>query len=209
MSSDVLEFYAFPDGDGINIPGVDTEKGLSYFCGELDVYIPCLRSFAENTPAALGMLRNVSRETLPDYIIRVHGLKGTSATIGSETIRETAMALEKMARAGDLDGVLAGKDKLIEDAEKIVANINAWFEKFDKINAKPCLEVPDRNVLARLRQCCEKFDMQGIDNARAELEGARYSKDDGLVKWIIDRINVSELAEIAARLVEYEKDLAK
>jgi CheY-like chemotaxis protein len=115
----------------INIPGVDSEKGLLLYEGEMDIYLPLLRSYALNTPEGLDKIRAVSRETLPDYTIMVHGLKGTSASIGAEKTREAAFNLEKMAKSGDYDGVMSLNEKFIRDTENLVANIKAWLEEYD------------------------------------------------------------------------------
>jgi CheY-like chemotaxis protein len=69
-----------------HIPGVDTEKGLSLYGGDLGIYLPTLRSHVSYTTDVLGKLRTVSKETLPEYVINVHGFKGTSASIGAENI---------------------------------------------------------------------------------------------------------------------------
>jgi signal transduction histidine kinase/DNA-binding response OmpR family regulator len=188
----------------ISITGVDTKRGLSLYGGEMDIYLPLLRSYVSNTPVTLGKLGSVSKETLPEYVINVHGLKGTSASIGAEAIRETAFNLETMSRAGDLNGVLAKNGILIKDTENIVANIKLWLEKYDAGNAKPRLKAPPREVLIRLRQSCEKFDMKGIDKAMAELESADYEQDADLITWLKEKIDTSEIAVAARRLSEYQ-----
>ena len=119
------------DENTVNIHGVDTGRGLSLYKGELGTYLPLLRSYAVNTPAALDKLRIVSKETLQDYAVNIHGLKGSSANIGAEKTRATAFVLETMARKGDLDGVLAQNDRFIKDTENIVDNIKTWFEQYD------------------------------------------------------------------------------
>jgi CheY-like chemotaxis protein len=125
-----------PDAKGkINIPGVDTEKGLSVFDGDLDVYKKLLHSYVVNTPAALERIRNVNEETLKEYTINVHGIKGASASLGVETIRKEAYNLEMMARAGDLRGVMTDNGKFINSAEKIIAAIKNWLEEQDGENS--------------------------------------------------------------------------
>jgi HPt (histidine-containing phosphotransfer) domain-containing protein len=120
----------FDDEDIVlEIPGLDVEKGLFFYDYETDIYILSLRSFAKHIPASLDMLRNVSEETLPDYLIKIHGLKGTSANIGAEKTRETASKLEAMAKAGDLNGVLALNEMFIKNTEILLAEIKAWLEK--------------------------------------------------------------------------------
>jgi len=188
----------------IEIPGVNTKKGLSLYAGEKKIYLPLLRSYAANTPGILDKLRTVSAETLPDYVITVHGLKGTSAGIGAEAIREAALNLETMSRAGDLQGVLAKNDKLIADTEIIVANVKAWLQQYDaKSEKKPRLKAPDRELLARLRQSCENYDMDGIDKVMAELEKADYDEDADLIPWLREKVETSEFDEAAERLKKY------
>jgi PAS domain S-box-containing protein len=193
----------------IDIPGVNTKKGLSFYGGEIDIYLSLLRSYVSNTSKLLKKLKAVSKETLPDYVISVHGLKGTSAGIGAEIIRENALNMEAISRAGDLDGVLSGNDKLISDTEIIVANIKTWLEQYDAQNAKPRRKAPDRDVLAQLRQSCENYAMSGIDKAMAELESTDYEEGADLVAWLKEKIEISEITEAAARLAQYEKELNK
>ena len=193
----------------INIPGVDTEKGISLYGGDTKIYITLLRSYVSNTPGNLNKLRAVSKETLPEYVIAVHGLKGTSAGIGAETIREAALTLENLSRAEDLDNVLALNKRLINDTEVIVENVKKWLDQYDADNAKPRLKAPDREVLARLMQSCENYDMAGIDKAMSELESTDYEKDADLVKWLKEKIVISEISEAATRLAQYEKELSK
>jgi CheY-like chemotaxis protein len=118
----------------IIITGVDTEKGLSLYGDEMDIYLTTLRSYVSNAMDVLDRIRIVSEESLPDYVINVHGLKGMSASIGAEIIREMALDLEKTGKAGDLQGIRAKNDRFIKDTENILANIKTWLEKHDKEN---------------------------------------------------------------------------
>jgi len=189
----------------IEIPGVDTKKGLSLYAGEMDIYLPLLRSYAANTPTVLEKLKAVSAENLTNYVITVHGLKGTSAGIGAEAIREAALELENKSRAGDLQGVLAKNDKLINDTEVIVANVKAWLEQYDASREKkPLHKTPDKEVLKRLKKSCDNFNMKGIDEAIAELESADYEEGGELVAWLREKIDISEIKEIADRLAKEE-----
>jgi PAS domain S-box-containing protein len=184
----------------IEIPGVDTKKGLSLYAGDMDIYLPLLRSYSFNTPVTLEKLRSVSSETLSDYVISVHGLKGTSAGIGAEVIRAQALELEQMSLAGDLQGVFSKNNKLIADTEVIVANIKAWLRDYEARNVKPKLKAPDKELLAKLRQCCENYDMSGIDAAMAELDKSDYEEGADFVAWLNEKIDISEIDNVAARL---------
>jgi len=186
----------------IEIPGVDSKKGLSLYAGDTDIYLPLLRSYIANTPATLEKLKNVTAENLPNYVISVHGLKGTSAGIGAEKIREAALELENLSRAGDLQGVLAKNDKLIADAQAVVANVKEWLDKNDVHEEKPRKKAPDREILAKLRESCENYDMDGIDEAMKELESCDYEEGADLIKWLREKVDVSKIGEAAERLAQ-------
>jgi PAS domain S-box-containing protein len=194
----------------IKIAGLDTRKALSLYNGETEIYISLLRSYAANTPEILDKLRNVSAETLPGYVITVHGIKGTSASIGAQSVRDAALELEIKSRAGDLGFVLTHNDKLIADAEFVVANIKTWLDRYDAAHdAKPRLKAPDRRLLVKLRQSCENYDMDGIDEAMTELEKTDYEEDADLMEWLRKKIDISKLGEVAQRLVQYEGEWNK
>jgi len=190
------------DNIEINIPGVDTKKGLSLYGGETDIYLPLLHSYVSNTPVTLSKIKSVTKENLHEYVIAVHGLKGTSAGIGAKEIQESAMELETISRAGDLDGVLSKNDKLIKDTEIVVANIKSWLTQYDKLNAKPRLKAPDRVLLANLKQFCENYNMSGIDQTISELDKYDYDEGADLITWLKEKISISEMTEIVTRLAK-------
>ena len=96
--------------------------------GDEELSVFAFRSFAENTPASLEKLRNVSEENLPDYVITVHSLKSTTATIGAEEISAKAKKLEAMSKEGDLQGVLAENEDFLKDIDTLVKNVKRWLE---------------------------------------------------------------------------------
>ena len=115
----------------IKIPGVDVESGLDLCDGEVDIYLRVLRSYIIDVTGALEKIRNVSKETLKDYAVSVHGVKSTSAAIGAEETRKVAKQLEDMAKGGDLAGVLAINSAFVKNTENLVAGVRAWLEKND------------------------------------------------------------------------------
>jgi HPt (histidine-containing phosphotransfer) domain-containing protein len=186
----------------IEIPGVDTKKGLSLYAGAKKIYLPMLRSYAHNTPKVLEKLNSVSAENLHDYVITVHGLKGTSAAIGAEHIRTAALELENLSRAGDLTGVLAKNDQLIVNTKIVVASVQEWLDKHDIHEVKPHLKAPDRELLAKLRENCESYDMDAVEDVMKELEKAEYDEDTDLISWMREYVDMSKLGDVAKKLAD-------
>jgi CheY-like chemotaxis protein len=184
----------------IEIPGVDTKKGLSLYAGAKKIYLPMLRSYAHNTPKVLEKLNSVSAENLHEYVITVHGLKGTSAAIGAEHIRTAALELENLSRAGNLQGVLAKNDQLIVNTKIVVASVQEWLDKHDIHEVKPRLKAPDRELLAKLRESCDSYDMDAVEDVMKELEKAEYDEEGDLVTWMREMIDMSKLGDVAKKL---------
>lgn len=190
----------------INIPGIDVKTGMALYNGDEEIYCAVLRSFVPNARKVIDRLRDVSRAALPDYMVQAHGLKSISAGIGAEAIRAAAAELEGAAKAGDLSAVLAGNKTLLLEAEKLVSGIEAWLTERGGENQRPRLDRPDPALLKRLRESCEAYDMNGIDDAMDELERPDYTEGASLIRWLRDTINALDFATAAARLAEYEKE---
>jgi len=139
---------------------------------------------------------------LPEYVISVHGLKGTSAGIGAEEVREQAWELEQLSRAGNLQSVLEKNGNLIADAEVIVESVKKWLAQYDSKNAKPRKKAPDKELLKKLKECCENYDMSGIDEVMAELDKNDYEENADLISWLKEKLVVSEVGEVAERLAQ-------
>jgi CheY-like chemotaxis protein len=117
----------------VEIPGVNARAGLALYDGDMGIYLDILRSFVEDIPAEVEKLRVVSRQALPAYAINVHTVKGAAASIGAKALSEAAAALEAMAKAGDISGVVAGNEGLIKDTYGLIADIRVWFLMRGKI----------------------------------------------------------------------------
>jgi CheY-like chemotaxis protein/anti-sigma regulatory factor (Ser/Thr protein kinase) len=115
----------------IDISGVDQGKVMELYDGDLEIFLPVLRSYLSVMPATLEEMRNVSAETLKEYIIKVHGVKSTSDSIGAEEARKMALELEMLAKAGDLTGVLAKNGTLLKYVKELLDNIQKWLARLD------------------------------------------------------------------------------
>jgi HPt (histidine-containing phosphotransfer) domain-containing protein len=115
----------------INIPGLDVQKGLDLYDDDEDIYFIVLRSWADNAPTSISKLRNISSDesSIKDYRIAIHGIKGTSASIGAEEVRLAATHLETLAKADDIEGVKANNEAFLEMVSTLVDNIKNWMKE--------------------------------------------------------------------------------
>ncbi|MCL2807872.1 MAG: response regulator, partial [Coriobacteriia bacterium] len=92
---------------GIEVDGIDKNHWKMLYGRNKELFISVLRSYADNTPKLLESMREVNEQSLRNYAITVHGLKGSSRTIGAHDIGDKAETLETLSHAGNLAGVLA------------------------------------------------------------------------------------------------------
>jgi CheY-like chemotaxis protein len=190
----------------INIPGLNAKTGLALYNGNFDIYLSVLRSFVPNALMLINSLSSVSEETLHDYAINMHGLKGISAGIGAEKVSETAFELEMIAKSGKISEILSGNGELLDETKNLVFGIQEWLKECNSNDSKPLLPNPDRTLLARLRVSCEAYDMNGIDNIMDELENANYTNNASLVVWLREKINESDFSAVTEKLLEYKEE---
>ena len=189
----------------IQIPGIDAAMVAALYRGDLELYASVIESYARNTPAVIDNLREVGEENLAEYAINVHGLKGSSNNIGAAGVARGAAKMEKAAKEGNLDGVLAENAALLVEAEALVDELRKWLGVHDAENPKPVRASVEPGLLDTLRNCCEDFDMSGADEAMARLTEFSYDSDSAneLIAWLREKMVTSEFDEIVPRIDEY------
>ena len=185
---------------GVNIPGLDIAKGIKRFNGDEKTYMDVLRSYAANVGAMLDIIEIFNEESLADYIIKVHGIKGTSFDIFAEQAAEEAKDLEAAGKAGDLEFIRKNHPAFMEEARKLVSGIEDTLSSIDMESDKPLKDKPDIKLFLKLINACNDFDMDGADEAMAELEKYKYETDNDLIGWLRGAIDMMQFKEIAQKL---------
>jgi len=113
----------------VEIPGVNAKLGLSLYEDDMEMYVDILRSYAENTPSEIEKLRGLAEETLADYAIDIHTMKGVNSTIGAKEMTQRAKKMEKMAKDGDFAGVFELNEEFIKDSVTLVKGVEEWLDR--------------------------------------------------------------------------------
>ena len=183
---------------GKTIDGLDIAKGLERYEGDEKTYLKTLRSYISSVRSMLDEMEYVSEDTLADYKIRAHGIKGTSLDFFAEETGKNASALEKAAVSGDYNYIKTNNAAFIEATRKLIHDLEDLIADIDARNPKPRKDKPDNDVLSKLLDACMGYDIDEADAAMAELESYQYVSDDGLVDWLkanLDKMNFKQIAE--------------
>jgi len=113
----------------IGISGIDEGIFNDLMDGDEELYLSVLSFYIDKTPVVLGKLAAVTKETLADYAITIHGFKGACANICAEEARKKAYSLEQKAKTGDWAGVQAENGPLLKYIEELLPKLNDWYGK--------------------------------------------------------------------------------
>jgi len=183
---------------GVNIPGLDMEKGIEHFGFSEDAFLQVLQSYVKNTRPLLDAIKEVNIDNLDVYAVIVHGIKGSSRGIFAEIAGNEAEAMENAAARRDFDFVSANNQKFLDIILQLVTDIEGALAKCGE--QKTTREKPDRALLARLLNACESFDIDEIDEAMAEMESCEYTSDGGLAAWLRENLDQGKYKNIIEKL---------
>ena len=105
------------------INGLDIAGALEIF-GDEEIVCDILDVFVSETPALLDQIRNVSEEDLPDYMVIIHGIKGSCRGIMAEPLAVRAEKLEHAAKSGDFIYIKENNQGFITDMEAFLKNLS-------------------------------------------------------------------------------------
>ena len=181
---------------------LDTIKGLERYEYDADVYMSILKSYTNSIRPMLGSIENVSKESLADYKVFVHGIRGASFGIHAEKIAKRAEALEQAAKDGNFSYVYNKNPKFIEDVSKLLSCIDILFSTGNEANLKPVKDKPDEELLLKLIEACITFDIDKAEAVLSEIEKYQYESDKGLPGWLRENIDMMNYSAIIDKLTE-------
>jgi CheY-like chemotaxis protein len=189
----------------IQIPGIDTERGLTMTGGTDAGYRKVLVSFYRDARERLPGLKKIPDEKdLPAFTTQVHALKSAAATIGAAELSKKAAALEAAGKAGDMavigDGLLSFYEHLEETTQNIdqalglsQADTPSPPGGFHPSTENRPLFEELRPLFEELRKALEEKDIETVDRLIAEIEGKPLDeKTREAVEKISDQVLVTE-----------------
>ncbi|MDR1651294.1 MAG: response regulator [Synergistaceae bacterium] len=189
------------------ISGVDINAGLKRFNDVPSVYLDVVKSFVQNVPKFLESLRGVTEQTLCEYAVTVHGVKGSCYGICADEAGRMAEVLEISAKSGDFARVMAGSETFICKTEELLSQLKALFESADNVreeadSGRDALPEPDRELLAKMLNASQDYDIDAMQGVMEELERHKYESGQELISWLKGRLVSFGYEEISEKLKE-------
>jgi CheY-like chemotaxis protein len=179
------------------LEGMDFDVGLKRYGSEA-IYTKVLQSYITHSPELLDKLRSLTRETLPDYAITVHGLKGASYGVCANEAGKGAEELEHAAKAGDYEKVFSKNAAFIAKTEALLGGLRKLLGAAE--GPKRRAAAPDRALLEKLLDASRRFKPVIMEEAMTELEGSEYESGGELIPWLREQLDNLEYEAIKEKL---------
>lgn len=194
-----------------NIEGLDIAKGLEKFKDDVEIYLKLLHVYSSGIRSKIDMIKDSSEENLENYRINVHGIKGTSLEILAEKISEDASLLEKAAVSGDITFINEHNPQFLEAITALLSKIDEMLAFLKNLPffggkiEKPKKVKPDETLLLKLLEECNRHYMDGAEMVMLQIEEYQYEKDEELVVWLRENIDMIKFEQAAQRINSYIK----
>ena len=184
----------------LHISGLDITLGLARFGGDVDAYIDVLRSYTANTRRLLVSIEYNDGIIPTDYMIIIHGIKGSSRSIFANEIAIAAELLEKAYARGDFGYVTTHNSEFIKNLDVLISELEKTLTDIAGADKRNTIKKPDPGVLDDLLLACESYDMNKIALALNKLEKYDYEYDNEIVIWIRENVDLMNFTDIAEKL---------
>ncbi|MBQ4529312.1 MAG: response regulator [Lachnospiraceae bacterium] len=206
-----LETSAVSDVEGkapsIVIDGIDTKSAIENMKIKEDTYINILETYHKDLEATIQRIDQAkSKEDIKNFVIDVHGIKSSSASVGAMELSELAKELEMAGKEQQLDFIESHYDNFIRKSEEMVKNLKEFF-------AEESVNKEERNVtdfvqhrldtewMKAMVDACEDMDSQSIAKLIETLKDKKFNEDDSKkIKQMIEYANQYDYDEIIAVL---------
>ena len=186
----------------VSVSGLNIKEALESLANDEETYMLVLRSYITYTPAFLDTIQLQDLESIDRYRIAVHGLKGSSRSIGAFILGDEAEKLEHAAVEKDMDYIETNTDPFITAVEEMMNNISALISDLDAKSgkSKPEMEKPDPELINAVLNACKVYDIEALKKAIDSLDCYTYNSWPDLTEWLNEQADISNFDEIQRRL---------
>ena len=187
---------AFP-----TIEGLDTAAGLARFGNSEELYVKILQSYAMNARALLESIAECpGPDDLSKYAISVHGMKGSSYSVGATEAGEFSEKMESMANDGDMANLSLEHPGYIRFIGTQLSSVEAAIEQYEAQHKKTPKTAPEPELLQSLREACAAYDAARVDEIMSRIAGFKYERGAELVQWLRGQVEAMNYDEIQQHL---------
>ena len=186
--------------DGIEIIGLDINKGISLCGGTIENYLDTLDLFYNDGLKKIKEIKiSLAFGNLLLYSTHVHGLKTASAIIGADKLSEEARALEHAGELRDFQYIESHNEKYLANLKSLldsIGDIKTAYANYDKPGSKKVNRHLFNAELKKMREALLSFDAGAINEILENLRNyGQIIETSDVIKNISDSILIAEYDE--------------
>ena len=160
-------------GDSLpNLPGINAADGIKY-SGSEKLWYKLLGDFYKLIDAKANKLEKCLADGLiKDYAIEVHALKNTARMAGAAQLSEWFHRMEDCGNAGDVETITRETPDLLKELRSYKEILRPYGEAGNQ-NKREATSEELIEILTRMRDAVDEFDVDTADEAMQELEQLR------------------------------------
>ena len=192
------------------IPEASPVEGINIQAGKVryqeKIYLQVLRAYCIHTPVLLEKLYRLRKEPfsekgMDEYIITIHGLKGSTYGIYANAAAKQAEALEKAARERNIQFIEANHSTFMGAIEKMLKGLEDFLASVKEAAAeKPIAQQPDPALLRKLADASKRYKATAMEEILDSIEEYQYESGNELVQWLREQTDNLEYELIHQRL---------
>ena len=181
-------------GDGIEIRGVNAERGIFLSGGKIEMYLETLAIFNKDGVKKIEEIKScLEKKDLKLFTIHIHAMKSATANIGADGLSGDARDLEEAGERGDLGYIEAHYAHFAKNLKLLLESISSVLaQKNDKGNKDSA-----------------GFDAGTIKEPLVTLRAALDALDAGIINDTIEDLKQKQLPDNLSAVISdiYEKIL--
>lgn len=189
----------------INIPGINTEKGIQN-SGSEELLIELFGDVYKIIDEKSDLIETyLNEEDLKNYTTQVHALKTTCRMIGAIDLGEDFFSLENFGKENNLEQA----KKLTPDVLSSFRSLKPYLEPYAPKSAEPTNEFDKGAIsatLSRLLEALDDFDLGAAEEATKQLSSYKCSEylSDRLstLNNLVSNLDYDEAKELSRQILD-------
>ena len=155
-----------------DLPGINVEDGIRY-SGSEKLWYKLLGDFYKLIDAKANKLEKCLADGLiKDYTIEVHALKNTARMAGAGQLSDWFHRMEECGNAGDIETITRQTPDLLKELRSFKDILRPYGEAGNQ-NKREATPEELIEILTRMRDAMDEFDVDTVDEAMQGLEKLR------------------------------------
>lgn len=191
----------------IVIEGIDSASAMKKMHLDEDTYRKILKTYYTDLPSIVDrIISEKEAGEIQKFVIDVHAVKSSSASVGAAGLSELARQLEFAGKDEDIAFIESNLDAFIENCKQMIERLDAFFDSVDESGQKEA-GILDRQWLCDVCQACEDMDSSKATKLLEQIQNKRFSgKEEILVEHIKKYVDQFDYDEV---IFEIQKWLAE